>query len=330
MRKILFFILILSMTAVWLIACGSSKSVTTPSFTSNFAFIRYTNTALSMHRLDQRGVRMHTNGILHARPAVSSWTDSVVMMRNDGTGETTLGSDLQGTGSVQLSLDGKKGVSMELDNNGYMQIYFADLSNLNKVKPVQLTTSLEDHYYPQLSPDNTKVLFMKYSSTAETGQAYTVSTSGGVETMISTPGIFVNYPTYTSDGKHIVFEEEDNDTIDIMNADGTGVKTLTNLDGAYYDEFPSVSTDGKTIVFSRYSADESTTGENIYSIKIDGTGLKQLTTDGTSWDPLFVNDKVVYCSSPAGNSEIYAMNPDGSGQKNLTNTSNSAEFFIFD
>jgi len=261
---------------------------------------------------------------------IAPGTDSVVLMKNDGTGELVIANQAGRFYAVQLSYDGKKGVAAAEDLNGWEQIYYVDLSNTSNPVVTQLTSDPEHHEFPQLSRDGTKVVFVKYVSDVEKGQAVIVSTTGGAETVVPTT-FNVNFPSFAPNGK-IVFEEEDNDTINIMNADGTGNVALTNANHQFFDEFPSVSTDGKTITFSRYPADEST-GENIFTVNIDGTSLKQLTTDGASWDPMFVNDKIAFCSSRdsattwIGN-EIYAMSTDGTNQKRLTNNTVD-EYFVW-
>jgi Tol biopolymer transport system component len=196
---------------------------------------------------------------------------------------------------------------------------------------VQLTTSPEDHVMPQISPDNSTVIYHKWTSGTMT-QAFTVRAAGGAETQISTPGTYVLFPAYTPDGKQIVFSTFDtNHTyqgISIMNADGTGIKTLTGVAGSL-DSMPSVSPDGKTVAFYRYSFSPQGGLLDIYTIGIDGTNLKQLTTDGESLDPLYGKDKIVFIShrDHNGAGEIYSMGLDGSNQKNLTNNGVDEYFF---
>ncbi len=322
MRNVVFISLLLLFVAAG-IGCGDSTHSMVP--TSQLAFVRSSGSGSAVaHSAGTARVRDFDTGPLPS--TIASGNESVVMMKNDGTGETIL--SIQNTttgnfGAVQLSLDGKMGVGSAVDANGYLQIYVANMANPKNLKATQLTTDAENHHVPQLSPDNQTILFMKYNSTAATYQAYTIKASGGAETLISTPTVGVLFPTYTPDGKKIVFEAQHNDTINIMNADGTGIKILTNGQGNYYDELPSISPDGKTIAFSRWGASE-TGGEDIYTINIDGTNLKQLTTTGNAWDPLFVNNKIAYVA----NGDIYSMNLDGSGQKNLTNTSSEYESFL--
>ena len=335
MRITLFAAVVLVLCALLFVSCGDSTRAVTP--TSQLAFIRQGGgtgaSAALAHPFEFSGFpqfarKMHTgNGRTPFSADIQPGTDSIVLINANGTGEKTVANQGGWFYAVQLSADGKKGVAAAEDTNGWLQIYSVDMKTLN---PVQLTTDAEDHLFPQMSADGSKVVFMKFVSNAEMGQAVVMNTSGGTEKVISTPGIFVNFPSFTPDGKQIVFEEEIDDTIDIMNADGTGIKTLTNVGGtAYYDEFPSVSADGKTIAFSRYGKDTPTGGENIYTIQIDGTGLKQLTTDGKSWDPLFVSNHIAFVSyrDNANGSEIYSMNLDGSTQKRLTNN-NVPDYFI--
>lgn len=337
MRKLIYLSFLLVLIFSWS-GCGDSTHKFAP--TSQLAFVRTASgggMAVAMrHSIEMGGPRAQAM----ARKSVgaglkpyliASGSDSIVLMNNDGTGEAVV-TDQGGTFyAVQLSLDGKKGVGIAEDENYNQQVFIADMSNLSNSNPLQLTTDSEDHYVPQISPDNKTVIFVKYDSDGNE-RAYTVPASGGAETLIPTPAsVGVWTPSYTPDGKNIVFEEEVNDTINIMNTDGTGIKVLTNADGAYLDEYPSVSPDGKTVVFSRYGGELA--GEEIFKANIDGTGLKQLTTTGTtgdSWDPQFVNNKIVFVleSYATHTGDIYNMNFDGTGVKDISNNA-ADEFFEY-
>lgn len=317
MRKVLCLSLLVLFTAAW-VGCGDSTHNLVP--TSQLLFVRSAvGSSITARHIGT--TRVHN----FARPnAVAPGNESVVMMKNDGTEETTLtmkGVATATFGEAQLSLDGKMGVGTALDDSGYLQIFVANMANLNNLKILQLTSDAEDHHVPQLSPDNKSVIFVKYNPAAGNYQAYTIKASGGSQNLISTPSYDVIFPTFTPDGKKIVFDDDNTESIMIMNADGTGVKALTNGQGSYYDELPSVSPDGKTVAFSRWGSSESG-GEDIYAISIDGTNLKQLTTTGNAWDPIYVNNKIAFVSS----GDIYSMNLDGSSQKNLTNSTAYEDF----
>ena len=338
MRKALFVTLLLLFVSAG-VGCGDSAHTMVP--TSQLAFVRSPSggTLAAMHHQSRelgclRGLsdrKTAGGGLTPYLNTVASGTDSLVVMNNDGTGEKVIVNQGGLFYSVQLSLDGKKGVVSAEDDTGHLQIFLGDLTNLN-ANPVQLTTDATNHYVPQLSPDNKTVVFVKYDSSG-VGRAYTVPTAGGAQAMINTPDtVDVWTPSYTPDGKKIVFEDDRLDTINIMNVDGTGMKTLTNAGGtAYYDQFPSVSPDGTKLVFSRYGKDTATTTEDIYIANIDGSGVKQLTNSGTSaeaWDPFFVKNKIayVYYSSTAHNNDIYSMNIDGTAAKDISNNA-ADEYF---
>jgi dipeptidyl aminopeptidase/acylaminoacyl peptidase len=60
---------------------------------------------------------------------------------------------------------------------------------------------------------------------------------------------------------------------------------------------------------------------DIYSINVDGTGERRLTSDASDeFDPAWSPDgrKIAFVRNDGGNRDIWAMNPDGSGQVRLT------------
>lgn len=83
---------------------------------------------------------------------------------------------------------------------------------------------------------------------------------------------------------------------------------------------PDWSRDGRTLLF------ESTLDGKfaIYTINVDGTGLRRLTVDtANNEQPRWSHDgkRIVFSSDRAGHLDLYVMNADGSGQTRLTTTS---------
>lgn len=103
----------------------------------------------------------------------------------------------------------------------------------------------------------------------------------------------------------------------VMNADGSGVRRLT--DNQVPDADPAWSPDGSKIAFTRGPADPSSWAYDLYIMNADGSGIIRLTYDEQyNVDPAWSPDgtKIVFTR---GGSEIYLMNADGSGVANLSN-----------
>src|SRR5437762_10505529 len=111
-------------------------------------------------------------------------------------------------------------------------------------------------------------------------------------------------------------DRDGNPEIYVMNADGAGLRNLTN--NPTFDFELAWSPDGTKIAFS--SGRDGDT--EIYLMHADGTGLVNLTHNpGQDLWPKWSADRtrIAFHSERAGNGEIYVMNADGSGLRNLTN-----------
>ena len=100
----------------------------------------------------------------------------------------------------------------------------------------------------------------------------------------------------------------------IMNADGSNVRQLTDVDG--YDGGPFFSPDGSRICWRRFSED-GTTAE-IYTMAVDGSDVRRLTTiNAMSWAPYFhpSGDYLIFTTNRHGfsNFELYCVRADGKG-----------------
>jgi len=337
LKKSLFILLFLVVAfAVTLMNCGSDTHPA--AISSQFAFIQPSTTgSVAGMSAAERHFRMEHPGAWlairnkHSGKGLKPWTntiqnggDNIVLMNNDGSGQAVVANQAGWFDAVQEGYDGKRGIVSAQDSSGNYQLFYVDLKNQKNPVVTQITTVVEDRWSPQISWDGKQVVFVA-NLNGEGGRAYLMSASGGTETEIPTT-FWVSTPSFTPNGK-ILFEQEDNDSIAIMNTDGSGFTQLTNPDHTYFDEYPGASPDGKTMVFARYPANDSG-GEDIWIANIDGTNQKQLTTDGTSWDPMFVNNKIVFLSARdnVGGLEVYSMNVDGSNQMRLTNDTVSEYF----
>lgn len=120
----------------------------------------------------------------------------------------------------------------------------------------------------------------------------------------------------------------------VMNADGSNKTTVLPAQQGigYFD--PNWSPDGTQLVF-----DSNIQGPGIYVVNLDGTGLRKvialeqsnLSVAGAVWSPFPVGTQYVIAfaaTNPAHNGkyDLFAVNLDGTGLVNLTNTSDIGEF----
>jgi Tol biopolymer transport system component len=86
---------------------------------------------------------------------------------------------------------------------------------------------------------------------------------------------------------------------------------------------PDVSPDGQWVTFTSRQQPE-----DVYVVKTDGTGLRQLTADThlkrePRWSP--DGKRIAFFSNPAGKWQIWAIKPDGSSLEQLTDTEGGAD-----
>jgi TolB protein len=194
--------------------------------------------------------------------------------------------------------------------------------------------------YPVLSPDGQKIVFE--SNRSGTSQVYLMDIDGGnLKQLTFHETRDNNCPVWSPDGKLIVFSSErDNDSeIYIMHADGSQQTRLTNQPGD--DSHPHFSPDGNRIIFNSaratpdLGADWNRQVHEIFMMKVDGTGVQQVSRFGTiSTYPSISPDGKKICfrkvihepgfnydnSLNKRNSEVFVMNIDGTGAVNISNS----------
>jgi len=127
---------------------------------------------------------------------------------------------------------------------------------------------------------------------------------------------FDKSPSWSSDGKYIVFERDGLSIMDISSK-----KVIHLIDGPA--GCPNWSPDGSRIVFIRYNTTNNTQNvAGIYIIDADGTNETRL-TNSDAYDPAWSPDgsKIVFTllsSTDSSNPGIYVMNSDGSNKFKLT------------
>jgi Tol biopolymer transport system component len=129
------------------------------------------------------------------------------------------------------------------------------------------------------------------------------------------------------DGKRATFlrQKPGDDTVAaifVARLFGHGLKRITPW-GHYADKI-DCSPDGRRILFSKPDFEQPGVSANVYTMRIDGSQVVQLTHDrgGTvqngadSWSP--DGTKIAFVSNRGGTSQIYTMNADGTAVTQLT------------
>ena len=94
----------------------------------------------------------------------------------------------------------------------------------------------------------------------------------------------------------------------------------------------SVSPDQQHIAYSvtYYSVPQNKSNSELFVMKADGTENNQITHSSfREGQPVWKDGKIAYLSSESGSSQIWEMNPDGTGKKQLTNYEGDIEGFGF-
>lgn len=176
---------------------------------------------------------------------------------------------------------------------------------------------LVNNIQPQPAPIGEGVVYL---SNVEGDYAFYQIRLGGSEPIrLPTPNSVLGNPNakLSPNGQRIAYITHEG-ALAVINRDGTDERCLTCNTGKRTST-PSWSPNGQYLVFAM----DEVEGTNLYRINSDGTNLHQLTnTPGArngapAWNPK--GEYIAFSSTrDRGQSEVYIMNADGSGQRRLT------------
>ncbi len=243
------------------------------------------------------------------------------VMNADGSGQRWL--TLSVSFASAWSPDGRK-IVFDSARAGNNEVY---VMNADGSGQRRLTRKPRDDFGPAWSPGGREIAFL--SNRDGNLEIYVMNADGSRQRNLTrNPAGDIAF-AWSPDGRRIAFMSKRDGNWDVyaMNADGSGQRRLTRG-----NEFPSVpvwSPDGRKIAFTGRRGGNS----NVYVVNADGTGQRSLTRDpGYEGDPAWSPDgrKIAFVkgsrSCPAGgacigDTEVYVMNTDGSGQRRLTRES---------
>ena len=171
---------------------------------------------------------------------------------------------------------------------------------------------------PVWSPDASLIAFDGVPNSDSSRDVYLMTVGKHPEQwqLTTQPG-FDCYPSFSPDGKQVVYMMEHDGTRDLFIADLDGNNLLQLTDEPAYDYEPNWSPLGDKIAFTSRRDGNS----EIYVMNADGSDVIRLTHDpALDWRPVFSPDGqwIVFESWRTGGGDIYMMRPDGSDLQQLT------------
>lgn len=308
---------------------------------SKIAFVSDRNGSYNIWSVnaDGTGLIQLTNDGYNTQPEWSPDGKEIVWTKSDSVGKraTLWKMNFDGNRKIQLSsADGDGSSSWSPDGKTIM--YRSDSSNKNGWFSVWMMNSDGSNQHivnsggteceQDWSPDSKRIVFAQASYAGLVSDIFVTNIFGTTGKWIASHKPFCSRVAWSPDSQKIAYasEETGNRELYIINPDGTEKIRLTNnqyLDDFRPDDSSTVprkiwSPDSKKILFvSNRDGDW-----DIYSIKIDGSGLTQQTNDShkeyaAQWSP--DGSKIAYISDKnEKNANIQVMDSEGLHQVQIT------------
>jgi Tol biopolymer transport system component len=192
--------------------------------------------------------------------------------------------------------------------------------------------------YPVWSPDGSEIAFLSWRES--TLDIYIMDADGSNQRLLYDSGFHDADIHWVDD--QITFTSQSQ--IWIMQQDGTNARQLTdppragewgNANLPFGDFDPRISPDSFRVLFSRMVGDDSPHGNyDLFTVNLDGSNLFRLTETGysqglSSWS--HAGDKILYIVAAiedVGQYDLYFLNADGTGSRNITPDTFPADFLI--
>lgn len=257
-------------------------------------------------------------------PNRADW--QMFLMNADGTNQRAVSNNIVRCAPPIVSNNGRKVAFTTYDNDFNYNLYVIDINGQNQ------TLLARAKYYcgsPVWSKDDSRIAFVKNENGERATDIYSINGDGTEEVRLTNDGGSFA-PQYSPDNKSIIFSSYNTNWMGIykMNTDGSHKQLLTPGEKSFRN--PQISPNGKMIAMT--SIDWN--GSQIFVMNADGKNLKQITftvtpdhddtgfpRDGNGnpvWSP--GSDKLAYVSSANKRPDIFVINSDGRGNKQLTNT----------
>jgi TolB protein len=181
--------------------------------------------------------------------------------------------------SPSFSPDGRQIVFGRSLGSGNTEIFVA---NRDGTGLRQLTHSSGIDTNPSWSPSGREIAFT--SSRAGNPNIYVMDAEGANLRRLTFEGDYNDGAAWSPDGTRIAYASRRSGRFDIALTDVVTLESRLLTSGGGSNETPSFSPDGRQIVFASKRR-SSTTRTQVYKVELDGSGMRQLTSDGNNFSP---------------------------------------------
>jgi Tol biopolymer transport system component len=218
------------------------------------------------------------------------------------------------------------------DSDGFAQTWVADKDLSNQVK---LTSESADSGWAVWKPGGAKLAFESNRADPDPtdrnaiNDIFTMNPDGSGVVKLTHSEDVSDAAAWSPDGSQIAFGSDRRNgawrrEIYVMDADGSNVRRVSTLPAnAELDTAPRFSPDGRRLVFTRYINESAPVRSALFTVRVDGGGLKQLTPWGNGagdadWSPS--GKKLVFEANPNNRcyGDVYTVDSDGQHLKNIT------------
>ena len=227
-----------------------------------------------------------------------------------------------------ISQDSKK-VAFISDRTGNRDIFIIDLEWLDGYTQWRgnnlrnLTLSKENDWTPVFSPIEDKIAFSTYFPENDNYDIFIMNDDGTNKENLTNTLSYEKYPQFSPDGSFIIYQGWQKGKMEIFFLGLLDKNNVNITRNVKYNDILShgnaFSPDGQSIVF----ASDRDGNRNIYLMNINGSDVKQLTSDESNdYEPVFSPDgqSIIFTSERDGNKEIYSIDPETKDLNNLTNS----------
>lgn len=231
--------------------------------------------------------------------------------------------------AVQATLPGKNGrlTFMRKDSAGHWQVWIAAA---NGTDAKQLTRGAFDNGWPVWSPNGKQIAFdSPRAGGKHVNDVFVMNADGsGVRKLTDSKGTSAD-AAWSPDGKTIAFDADrgrhrTDEGIYLMDARGAHLRRVTTLPADDANDLaPRFSPNGKRLVFTRYRGTGRSEQAALFTVGVDGTGLRQVTSfaihaGDADWSP--DGRRIVFEAypNPAAYGDVYVVSATGGRPVNLT------------